>query len=55
MSARKDCRALEALKSSTSDKSLKSDCVVMLRRHPDHVDYPASIVQALRTLQGGKR
>jgi hypothetical protein len=55
MSTCQQCTALEALKSSTSDKSLKSDCVVMLRRHPDHADYPESITQALRTLQGGER
>lgn len=53
MSACKECRALEALKSSTSDESLKTDCAVLLRRHPEHGAYPHSVTDALRTLQGG--
>jgi hypothetical protein len=53
VSACKECRALEALKSSTSDESLKTDCAVLLRRHPEHGAYPHSVTEALRTLQGG--
>jgi hypothetical protein len=55
MSACKQCTALETLKASTSDASLKTDCTVLLRRHPDHGAYPESVAQALRTLQGGER
>lgn len=54
MSDCKQCQELKALKASTPDLSLKSDCVVLLRRHPDHGAYPASVAQALRTPQGGK-
>lgn len=53
MSACKECKALEALKGTTSDESLKTDCAVLLRRHPDHVAYPESVAAALRTLEGG--
>ncbi|MEU9730693.1 hypothetical protein [Streptomyces sp. NPDC048002] len=55
MSTCKQCTALGALKASTSDESLKTDCAVMLRRHPAHEDYPESVTKALRALQGGKR
>ncbi|MEU5362941.1 hypothetical protein ABZ354_05450 [Streptomyces sp. NPDC005925] len=49
------CRELEALKASTRDRSLQVDCAVLLRRHPDHTPYPASVVRALRTARGGGR
>ncbi|WP_181387271.1 hypothetical protein [Streptomyces sp. Act143] len=55
MSACTQCASLETLKASTSDESLKTDCAVLLRRHPEHGTYPESVVQALETLQGGER
>ena len=55
MSTCKQCTALERLKASTNDESLKTDCAVLLRRHPDHVAYPEAVTQALRDLQRGER
>lgn len=51
MSACEKCRALETLKSQTSDASLKTDCAVLLARHPQHGVYPESVTAALRTLE----
>jgi hypothetical protein len=48
-----ECRTLNDVMAVTQDKSLITDCRVLIRRHPHHTARPASVVEALRAMQKG--